>query len=476
MKRATAILMAIILSALSTASCAGTGPAAPLPPGGYITLPLDLPHEKIDPVDPRKAGEMRIAIPKEMENPHVLSLPGGGALALGQKTRKNERNGTESSKLMASAYGADGKTLWSRTYTELEDGYVSQALPLPGGGFVFSYGALVQYENGQYSPNTQTIVFCGGDGSVLNRRRYAQIGVFGYLCATDAGEVYAVGEAGFRGSEPADDPGQADGDPDVSVMKFDASGSLLFTKRIGGSDFDSPAGAFWSKETGLVVSIRTQAADGGLKAPGGVGLDERGHAVLLAAINGDGTEKWQHWEDNRNNLYYGELIPAGGGALVSGYRGGRAFVMKLDKDGKKLWETAPDGDGEYSVVGLAALEGGGFAAAINRYTDGDSQKGGYLALYDANGAVKSRTRLPNVTVTRLAPTADGGLISIAMQNIRTLPQPAYLSCIWYDTETIATRYDGELNILWRKVYDRYRDSTKADIAVPAADGRIIVEK
>jgi hypothetical protein len=464
----------------AAAQYASPAPASPTPAATipYINLGFPVPYEPIEPVNAGKAKEIKIALPEGMENPAVYAWPDGSCLAIGEKIEYEESGfaqKTVSAKIMAAQYGAKGEMLWSRVYDDLEDGYAGQVKTMPDGGYVLAYSALVKYENGQYSPSTQYLVFCDGGGNVLKQHHYGQIGIFEYLCVTDAGEVYAVGEASFKDGKPVDSPNQADADPDVSILKFDAAGNPLFAKKIGGSDFDSPTGAFWAKNLGLVIAIRTQAADGDLKAPEGVALDEHNHAVLLAALDGDGNIRWQYWEDNRNNLYYGELVPSGDGALVCGYRGGRTFIMRLDKNGKKLWEIAPD-EGEYSVIALAAFPDGRFALAVNRYQEDDKNRGVYLALYDPNGAMRKKIKLPPNEIPRsIQPTDDGGLAAVGTQNIKTLPQPAYLSSIWCDTETIVTKYDKDLNIQWRKVYDKYKDSTRRDIAVPLADGRVIVE-
>jgi hypothetical protein len=152
------------------------------------------------------------------------------------------------------------------------------------------------------------------------------------------------------------------------------------------------------------------------------------------------------------------------------------FIMKIGNNGAKQWETAPDGDGDYAVICTAALADGGFAASINRYEESDNARGVYLATYDANGKQMQKIKLPNEIPGAIQPLQDGGLITIGTQNISTLPQPAYLSSIWYDTETIATKYDSSLNIVWRKIYDKYKNSIRCDVVVPTADGKVIVEK
>jgi hypothetical protein len=72
--------------------------------------------------------------------------------------------------------------------------------------------------------------------------------------------------------------------------------------------------------------------------------------------------------------------------------------------------------------------------------------------------------------------ADGGVITIGMQNIKALPQPAELNSIWYDTETIVSRLDASLNVQWRKVYDKHKNVNVRDIAVPLDSGVVIIEK
>jgi hypothetical protein len=50
--------------------------------------------------------------------------------------------------------------------------------------------------------------------------------------------------------------------------------------------------------------------------------------------------------------------------------------------------------------------------------------------------------------------------------IKTVPQPAYISSIWYDTEVTATRYDNRLDMVWRKTFDRYKNTREPTWFIP----------
>lgn len=479
MKCKAIITSILAISTLLSAACSSSRAIQAAGPGDdMIVLPIEVRHEAIPAVSPGKAIEMKITLPQDIMMPQVVALPGGGALALGQKVTYNASKGIETSKLMAAKYDAKGKTLWTKMFSALADGAAQYLKPLPDGGFIFTYGALVKYSNGQNTPYTQYLVFCDGNGNVLQKYGYDKFGVIEYLCMTDTGETYAVGEGFFRGGTLVTDPGFADNSADVSIMKFDKGGKQLFCRRFGGSGFDRPVSASWSKETGLVVAVSAEKADGDIPPPAGVGPPVNGSIEILAAFDGNGNRKWLYCDSEQSNLCYSLLLPTSEGTLCQGYKGSNAFFLKLDGNGKKSWETSADGIGVYSILCAACDADGGFSAAINWYGDGDPNHGEneYLALYDKDGQTKRKIKLPHEMLREILPTEDGGLITVGIQNVKALPQPMYVSSIWYDTETIVTKYDANLSIQWRKVYDKHKDSTMQDIAVPEASGAVIVEK
>ena len=73
------------------------------------------------------------------------------------------------------------------------------------------------------------------------------------------------------------------------------------------------------------------------------------------------------------------------------------------------------------------------------------------------------------------PTSDGGFIIVSIRNIKTIPRPVYISSIWYDSETVVTKYDKGYKVEWRKTYDGIKDAVGFDRVLPLSDGSVVLE-
>lgn len=442
----------------STASAAASASSAspsskPLDTIPYIDLGFEVPYEAIPPVSPSKAGELRIALPADMASPRVVAMPDGGALALGQRGEDGEWRNPPSA-ILAARFGADGRTLWTKTYGELPDAHLGSVQKLGEDGFAFTCSVPEKNHTWQYA------VFCAGDGHITYQEFNEQTFLYQHILRTDAG-IVAVGDGLYRDGKLTDDTGRGNLDEELSILAQGEVSSEFFSRQARAEGYFSPSEALWTEEAGLVI-LAYKKANAGSKPE------------ILAYDTQTLERKWNFGRDGERS-YLSGFTATVGGLLVNGFAAGKPFILKLDNNGKQLWEIAPD-EGKVSVTAIAAFPDGGFAAAIHRYKEDDPGRGAYLARFGPGGAVLKKIELPREIIQTIRPTGGGGLLTVGTQNIKTLPQPALLSSIWYDSETIVTKYDGDLHIQWRKVYDKYKDSIRQDIAVPAADGRIIVEK
>lgn len=445
--------------ALSEAPAASTSPSHnPLDSVPYINLSFEVPYETIPPVNPGNAQELRIALPADMETPQVIAMPGGGALAVGLTLKEEKKAFSGPSRIIAARYDAKGNLLWTKSYDELPEGYFSSVQNHDGDGFAFTYSV------GEKNNSLQFVVFCAGDGHIYYKESSSQSMKYQYILGSDSCGAIAVGEAEYKDGKPVKDGASGSGEEMLSILTQSAISSVFFSRSCGVDGYFSPMAAILSPEAGLVVLAQKKQA-------------ERGNRYeVLAFDTGTLQQKWRFSREAQGNQYIGNILAANGGVLVSGFDNQKPFILKLNPNGEKLWEIQPDGGGSYSVIEMAAFEDGSFAAAINRYEEGDSMHGLYLALYGADGSLKRKLKLPNETIRDIKPLKGGGFVTVGTQCIKTIPQPAYVSSIWYDTETIVTRYDENLNILWRNVYDKYKDTTRQDVAVPTTEGQVIVER
>ncbi len=66
----------------------------------------------------------------------------------------------------------------------------------------------------------------------------------------------------------------------------------------------------------------------------------------------------------------------------------------------------------------------------------------------------------------ITPTSDNGFIVKSIRIVDYIPQPAYVSSIWMDQEVVLTKYDINLDVIWRKTYDNYKNTLLVDYVMP----------
>lgn len=436
-------------------------------------------HADSKPVNTQAAKEIKINIPIEMDKPVVDAMPDGSILAVGSIMTYKDNNGiqaAESAKITAACYDDTGKQLWNKTYPGLVDGFVTHAKLLPGGGFVFSYNALQHYEKGQSAPHTEYLVFCNSSGEVQKIHCWYTFTLVQYLLVTDGSDIFAIGEGIYRDGKLVANTAPSNGSTDVSIMCFDAGGKLKYCRGFGGSDFDTPSGAVWSEATGLVLSVRAQSKDGDIKNANTESLKNESSVFLLAAFNEDGSNKWQNLFTGKNSYLPGQMAAGEGYITACGFKDDMLYTYRLDTDGKVLWETAVTRRTSVILDGMAKLRDGSIAVAVHPILKDNTIGSGQIILLDSNGTVLNTAGQEHFQIMNMLPTDDGGLFIVSSHNVKTLPTPLISSMIYFDTETVVTKLDGSLNVEWRKVYDKYKDSRRQDVAVPLADGSVVVER
>ena len=184
------------------------------------------------------------------------------------------------------------------------------------------------------------------------------------------------------------------GGDDVFLIKFGASGTLLWTRQLGTSEFewgysvavDSAGNAYITGHTG-----------GSLGGPNAGGLD-----YFLAKYDASGVLLWTHQAGtSASEQSNGVAVDSAGNAYVTGRTFGSlgghnvggedAFVAKYDTSGTLLW-TRQFGTSQYDCAWGVAVDGAG-----NAYITGETagSLGGlnagftdaFLAKYDASGTL-----------------------------------------------------------------------------------------
>jgi len=197
------------------------------------------------------------------------------------------------------------------------------------------------------------------------------------------------------------------GGADFLLMKFDASGNLLWSRTFGGSSTEDAYDMIQTSDNGLVVVGLTYTYGGGnadllvvkwssagafqwARTFGGASTDDAfevietsdgglfvtGYAMSFGAGNGDiyalklnsdGTLQWNRAIGGTSDDWgFGIIETPDGGFVISGRRESAdrdAHVLKLNSSGTLLWARTFGASGEDDVLGMVAATDGGFVSA-----------------------------------------------------------------------------------------------------------------
>ena len=206
------------------------------------------------------------------------------------------------------------------------------------------------------------------------------------LGGSDVDEIINITESVDGGCVAAGYTRSDDGDvigfprfQDGWVVKLDRDGNLLWRKLLGGSDAEAFVSVVVSLDGGYVLAGITNSTDGDFSGNHGgsfdawvVKLDQEGDILWQRILGGSG------WDAGSViSTPDGGYILAGGtnstDGDVSGNHGAEdAWVVKLDQDGKILWQKTKGGAGSDVAGGIiSTLDGGYVITGRASSSDGD---------------------------------------------------------------------------------------------------------
>jgi len=214
--------------------------------------------------------------------------------------------------------------------------------------------------------------------------------------ATDSsGNVYVAGytNGGLDGNSNA-------GGYDLFIVKYNSSGTKLWTKQLGSSKDDYAEGVATDSSGNVYVAGKTTGGLDGNSSAGGWDL-------FVVKYNSSGTKQWTQQlgtssQDIQEDVAYDIATDASGNSYVVGYTynggldgnsplgGHDPFIVKYDSLGNKQWTKqfgTSSGDDAYAVT----TDSSGFiyvAGYTNGGLDGNTSAGSndlFLVKYDSDG-------------------------------------------------------------------------------------------
>lgn len=229
------------------------------------------------------------------------------------------------------------------------------------------------------------------------------------------------------------------GDVDGWVVKLDASGTVIWTKNVGGSTQDRLYCIAQSTDGGLIAAGYTKSNDGDVSGNHGnqygpyfaddcwvVKLDANGNILWQKTLGGSAAEQvWSIKETSDGGCILAATSLSDDGD-VSNHHGGEAdpdyWIVKLDANGTIQWEKSFGGSDDEFVFSMDKTSDGGYIIAGNSMSnDGDVTPVGlplwsmacWITKIDANGTLlwdNSFLIQQGFTPNCIKQTSDGGYI------------------------------------------------------------------
>ena len=309
----------------------------------------------------------------------------GNGLVLAGLTQPGEER--QDDDLLVGRLDGKGNLLWKRALGGSQNDAATSIVALPDGGILLA-GFTRSKGRGRADA---WILRLNGLGKVLWERTFgssgfdipwsvAQVADGGFIFAgeTTAGETTAGGKAvpGRQGK-------------DAWVMRLDAQGDPLWEKTFGGEKYDILTAIATVPGGGFILAGNTESKGAGRNDGWIVRLDAQGEML------------WErtYGKKNRDAFWSITVVPDagsvhGGGFAVAGQIGSTragysdAWVLRLDQQGRVLWEKTFGGKKGDSARAILPGPRGGFIVAGSTESRGAGRRDGWMFRLDANGRLR----------------------------------------------------------------------------------------
>jgi hypothetical protein len=198
------------------------------------------------------------------------------------------------------------------------------------------------------------------------------------------------------------------GGRDFYVVKLDSVGNIVWSKTIGGSDWDEPYSIIQSSDGGYVVAGLTLSFGAGNSDMYVVKLDSGGNVQWTKTIGGSDS-------DFANSI----IQSSDGGYAVAGYTwsfgagGYDMYVVKLDSEGNVQWAKTIGGSSYDAAKSITQSSDGGYVVAGLTNSFGAGGYNMYVVKLDSSGNVvwaKTIGRSNQDEAVSIIGSSDGGYV------------------------------------------------------------------
>lgn len=208
---------------------------------------------------------------------------------------------------------------------------------------------------------------------------------------------------------------------DAVVVRFDRAGKVLWQRVFGGPATEQLYGIVALADGGVAVAGHTRSR--------GAGQSD----VWIVRLDADGRRVWQRRFGGPANDRARSIAAApDGGVVVAGFtrsRGagdGDAWLLRLDRHGELIWDSVYGAEGDDGAYNVIPLPGGGFAVAGYSQGLGREAYELWVLWVDDRGWVKWERRFRRgmfAAATGLTPAANGGLYVVGLSHRSSSERP-----------------------------------------------------
>jgi len=340
---------------------------------------------------------------------------------------------------------------WQKTFGGSYDDDAYAITPTKDGGFIVA-GDTESSDNGE---SDVYLIKIDKNGNKIWQK------TFGGSYDATADTITPTKDGGFIVAGNTESSGNYEGDSDVYLIKIDKNGNKIWQKTFGGSDFDYADAITPTKDGGFIVAGYTESIDNGESD------------VYLIKIDKNGNEIWQKTFGGSDFDYADTITPTkDGGFIVAGYTEssgngeGDVYLIKIDKNGNKIWQKTFGGSDFDVANAITPTKDGGFIVAGDTKSFGNGEKDVYLIKIDKNGNKiwqKTFGGSDFDEANAITPTKDGGFIVAG--DTKSFGNGGY--------DVYLIKIDKNGNKIWQKTFGgSYFD--KAYAITPTKDGGFIV--
>jgi hypothetical protein len=259
---------------------------------------------------------------------------------------------------------------------------------------------------------------------------------------------------GFTGSNDRDVSGYH-GNQDAWVIKVDAFGNTVWQRCIGGTFDETAMGIIENTDGSLAIIGKTQSKDGDF-------LDNNGPRPFLLKLGKNGNLLWTKTYGNKTygdiayDVFRSFINDGNGNYIITGESDGQGWIMKVDSNGAVVWEKKYGGSDNDGFNAITVAADGFILAGSTKSNDGDvmSNHGGsdtWIMKIDKNGSKlwqKTYGGTSGDPAQDVVCTADGGLIVVGL----TISNDLDMVGNHGEADAFVIKADKDGNKVWSKMF------------------------